>query len=229
VDEDQSDGQLLTATAEGDAEAFGGFYRRREQRILRYAIAHCANASDVADVVGETFLGAPRAAARFTDRELVQLIRGDELSPAQAGAVLGMNPHTARIRLSRARARARLRDALARAGVPAVVTVGSVCTVPGHPSGGLPQVISRSPASDGHSATTITPSAIPAGEELSIGYFAVRGGGLYLGLVPDNVPLMCTSTPPVPPHRGSGPPRWTGRADGRQAVPAWTAVVARVV
>jgi DNA-directed RNA polymerase specialized sigma24 family protein len=48
---------------------------------------------------------------RAKDRELLQLVSGDGLSPAQAGAVLGMNPNTARIRLSRARAR--LRDALA--------------------------------------------------------------------------------------------------------------------
>ena len=185
---DESDGQLLAATARGDAEAFGRFYRRHEQRILSYAIAHCANASDVADVVGETFLAALRSAPRFTDdggdavpwlfgiarrvlahhqrsftrrqrlirhlqalpalnpdeaaaveaavdasrlapvlaaalqalrpkdRDLIQLVSGDGLSPAQAGAVLGMNPNTARIRLSRARAR--MRDALADATPP---------------------------------------------------------------------------------------------------------------
>ncbi|HET9116873.1 MAG TPA: RNA polymerase sigma factor [Pseudonocardiaceae bacterium] len=181
---DESDGQLLAATAGGDAEAFGRFFRRHEQRILGYAIAHCANASDVADVVAEIFLAALRSAVRFIDhdgdaiawlfgiarhvlahhrrsfarrqrlvgrlealrptltpdeaeavdvaidaarlaprlaaalntlrakdRELVQLVSSDGLSPAQAGAVLGMNPNTARVRLSRARAR--LREALA--------------------------------------------------------------------------------------------------------------------
>lgn len=64
---DESDGQLLAATARGDAEAFGRFYRRHEQRVLGYAIARCASASDVADVVGETFLGALGSAARFRD------------------------------------------------------------------------------------------------------------------------------------------------------------------
>jgi RNA polymerase sigma-70 factor (ECF subfamily) len=183
LDGGASDGRLLAATAVGDAEAFGRFYRRHEQQILGYAIAHCANASDVADLVGETFLAALRSAPRFTDRDgdatawlfgiarhvlahqrraftrrqrlatrlqalprfapdeaaavdaaidaarlaphlaaalntlkpkdrdLLQLISGDGLSPAQAGAVLGMNPNTARVRLSRARAR--LRQALA--------------------------------------------------------------------------------------------------------------------
>ncbi|HWN60213.1 MAG TPA: hypothetical protein VNO25_06035 [Streptosporangiaceae bacterium] len=48
---DESDADLLAATARGDAEAFGRFYRRHEQRVLCYAIARCANAGDVADVV----------------------------------------------------------------------------------------------------------------------------------------------------------------------------------
>jgi hypothetical protein len=103
-----------------------------------------------------------------------------------------------------------LREALAKAGVPAVVTLGSVCTVPGHPSNGLPQVISRSPAVNGRSVTTITPSAIPAGEKLSFGYFVVPtngAGGLFISLVPDNAPLTCSSTPPAPPRHGGGPTR----------------------
>lgn len=175
----ESDGRLLAATVGGDAEAFGRFYRRHEQQILGYTIAHCADAGDVADLVGETFLGALRSAPRFTDRdgdatgwlfgiarhvlahqrraftrrqrlstrlqalprftpdeasavdaaidavrlapqlaaalntlkpkdrELLQLVSGDGLSPAQAGSILGMNPNTARVRLSRARARLR--------------------------------------------------------------------------------------------------------------------------
>ncbi|HEX3923425.1 MAG TPA: hypothetical protein VHY31_14145 [Streptosporangiaceae bacterium] len=98
---------------------------------------------------------------------------------------------------------AALRQALARAGVPALVTVGSVCTVPG-PSDALPQVLPPSPHQPrGRSVTTINPSAIPAREKLSIGYFAVpNGGGLHISLVPDNTPLTCTSTPPAPPRHG---------------------------
>jgi RNA polymerase sigma-70 factor (ECF subfamily) len=185
---DESDGELLAATARGDGEAFGRFYRRHEQRVLSYAIARCANASDVADVAGETFLVALGSAARFSDdggdaipwlfgiarrvlahhrrsftrrqrlirrlgglpslgpdeaaaveaaidasrlapqlaaalatlrpkdQELLRLVGGDGLSPAQAGAALGMNPNTARVRLSRARAR--LRGLLAIPGTP---------------------------------------------------------------------------------------------------------------
>ncbi|MGH3408417.1 MAG: RNA polymerase sigma factor, partial [Streptosporangiaceae bacterium] len=185
---DESDGELLAATARGDGEAFGRFYRRHEQRVLSYAIARCANATDVADVAGETFLVALGSASRFSDdggdaipwlfgiarrvlahhrrsftrrqrlirrlgglpslgpdeaaaveaaidasrlapqlaaalatlrpkdQELLRLVGGDGLSPAQAGAVLGMNPNTARVRLSRARAR--LRGLLAIPGTP---------------------------------------------------------------------------------------------------------------
>lgn len=65
----ESDGRLLAATVAGDAEAFGRFYRRHERQVLGYAIAHCANVSDVADLVGETFLAALRAAPRFIDRD----------------------------------------------------------------------------------------------------------------------------------------------------------------
>ncbi len=179
----ESDAGLLAATARGDAEAFGRFYCRHEHQVLGYAIARCSNASDVADAVGETFLVALGAAARFSDdggdavpwlfgiarrvlarqrrslarrhrlvrrletlpsftsaeaeavdaavdaarlaprlaaalaklrpqdQELLRLVGNDGLSPAQAGAVLGMNPNTARIRLSRARAR--VKDLLA--------------------------------------------------------------------------------------------------------------------
>jgi RNA polymerase sigma factor (sigma-70 family) len=173
---DESDASLLAATASGDAEAFGRFYRRHERQVLGYAIARCSNASDVADAVGETFLAALGAAARFSDdgrdaapwlfgiarrvlarqrrslarrqqlvrrlqslpafspaeaeavdaaidaarlapqvtaalatlrprdQELLRLVAGDGLSPAQAGQVLGLNANTARVRLSRARA-----------------------------------------------------------------------------------------------------------------------------
>jgi RNA polymerase sigma factor (sigma-70 family) len=182
---DESDAGLLAATARGDAEAFGRFYRRHEHQVLGYAVARCSNASDVADAVGETFLAALGAASRFRDdggdavpwlfgiarrvlarqhrslarrqrligrletlpsftpaeadavdaaidaarlaprlaaalaklrprdQELLRLVGIDGLSPAQAGEVLGVNPNTARIRLSRARAR--VKDLLAAA------------------------------------------------------------------------------------------------------------------
>jgi hypothetical protein len=93
-----------------------------------------------------------------------------------------------------------LRHALAEAGVPALVTAGSVCYVPG-PSGALAQAVSPPRhLADGSTTVTITPSAIPAGSKLSIGYFPVpAGGGIYVSLVPDNAPLTCTPAPPARP------------------------------
>jgi RNA polymerase sigma factor (sigma-70 family) len=176
----QSDDELLAATAAGDADAFGRFYRRHERQVLTYAMLRCSNSGDVADLVAETFLAAMTSAGRYRpghgdagawllgiarhalsrqrrtfarrrslvrrlanvpafcpdeadavdtaidaarlapklraalaglqakDRELLLLVARDGLEPARAGAVLGMNPNTARLRLSRARKRLRV-------------------------------------------------------------------------------------------------------------------------
>jgi hypothetical protein len=91
-----------------------------------------------------------------------------------------------------------LRQALAHAGVPALITVGSVCYVPG-PIASQP-FSPPQPQPDGAILTTITPSAIPTGSKLSIGYFHVPGGsGVHITVVPDNTALTCTATPPAPP------------------------------
>jgi RNA polymerase sigma-70 factor (ECF subfamily) len=180
-----TDAELLAATAARDADAFGCFYRRHEALVFGYAVHRCANASDVADLVADTFIGAMRSAPRFAERdgdavawlltiarralahqrrsflrrqrligrlasapvfsadevdvveaaldaarlapalsaalgtlsakdqELVMLVHRDGLTPTQAGCVVGMNANTARLRLSRARAR--LSDRLADA------------------------------------------------------------------------------------------------------------------
>src|SRR5262245_5181312 len=178
-----TDAELLAATTAGDAEAFRCFFRRYEALVFGYAVHRCANASDVADLVADTFMGALGSAPRFAERdgdavawlltiarralahqrrsffrrqrlvgrlasvptfsadeadaveaaldavrlapalsaalstlrskdqELVMLVHRDGLTPTQAGRVMGMNPNTARLRLSRARAL--LRDRLA--------------------------------------------------------------------------------------------------------------------
>jgi hypothetical protein len=96
-----------------------------------------------------------------------------------------------------------LRQALAKVGVPALVTANKVCYVPG-PSAILTQVLSSPPQHlpDGRTIWTITPSAIPTGIELSIGYYHVTGGfGIHVTLVPDHAVLTCTASPPTPPHR----------------------------
>jgi hypothetical protein len=94
-----------------------------------------------------------------------------------------------------------LRRALAHAGVPALVTAGSVCYVPG-PSALLPRVLpARHHEANGSTAWTIDPSAIPSGVELSIGYYQVpQGFGIHISLVPEHGSLTCHATPPVPPR-----------------------------
>jgi hypothetical protein len=196
--------QFLVAAARAGAA-------RRPARIGRagkYAVAGLAAAAVVAAVaagidnaVTGTGPGAPQAtptgsAGRGTGGGHVHL------------AVVSVDKHpdgtvTLTVPLTRGQLfdPAVVQQALANAGVPALVTVGSVCIGPG-PSDALPQVISRSPASNGHSVTTIRPSAIPAGQKLSIGYFHVPdGGGLHISLIPDHGPLTCSSTPPPLPPR----------------------------
>jgi hypothetical protein len=76
-----------------------------------------------------------------------------------------------------------LREALARHGVPALVTVGSFCRSAPAPAG-IGQVLSQ----DASGALEINGRAIPPGTRLSIGYFrnAVR-----LGLVQNGARLSC--------------------------------------
>ena len=97
---------------------------------------------------------------------------------------------------------AALRHALAEAGVPALVTAGRVCYVPG-PSAALGQVLGPPQHRPGGATVlTIVPAAIPRGQELSIGFYRLPGGGgIHVGLVPEKAPLTCTSLPPAPPHR----------------------------
>jgi hypothetical protein len=93
---------------------------------------------------------------------------------------------------------AALRHALAEAGVPALVTAGRVCYVPG-PTSALGRLLSAPRhLADGSTTVTISPAAIPPGSEISIGYFqATGGGGIHITLVPEHAPLSCTSTPPA--------------------------------
>jgi hypothetical protein len=98
---------------------------------------------------------------------------------------------------------AALRNALAKAGVPALVTVGTVCYVPG-PVSGLGQAITRPPhVPFGTAVITVTPAAIPSGSELSIGYFSLPGGsgsGIHVTIVPAHAHLTCKAEPPFGPQ-----------------------------
>jgi hypothetical protein len=84
-----------------------------------------------------------------------------------------------------------LRHALAQHGIPALVTVGSMCDSSPGPAG-LDQVLSTRRLADGTVVTTFNPAAMPAGSKLSIGYFQT---GTTFTLIEDGAPLTCTSNP----------------------------------
>jgi hypothetical protein len=116
---------------------------------------------------------------------------------------------------------AALQSDLAQYGIPAKVTSGSFCSSDPHPAG-FSQVVSVQPAGPGTSTPqsgvqptiTIDPSAMPAGAELSVGYFQLSSGE-YAGEQQADVVLIdsnsyaCTSTPPDP----NGPPDGYGQSD----------------
>jgi hypothetical protein len=110
-----------------------------------------------------------------------------------------------------------LQRALRAAGFPVLIKEGVFCKGPsddGHLGAGgvgpgVGQVMTGEDEPGGSVVFTFTPSAMPAGEELFIGYLspaqlAVTHGrpGSVERLVPTGVPLACTSEPPL----AGGPP-----------------------
>ncbi len=83
-----------------------------------------------------------------------------------------------------------MQQVLAQAGVPAVIRVGSFCTTNTLPSG-LSQVVQQGPQ---RNVLVITPSAMPEGAELSIGYLPDDAA---FGLISAGQPMTCN--PLVPP------------------------------
>jgi hypothetical protein len=112
---------------------------------------------------------------------------------------------------------AALQSDLARYGIPAKVTSGSFCSSDPHPAG-FSQAVSFyppgpgtwTPQSGGQPTITIDPAAMPAGAELSVGYFQLSSGEQQADLVLiDSGSYTCTSTPPSP----NGPPDGYGQSD----------------
>jgi hypothetical protein len=94
-----------------------------------------------------------------------------------------------------------LRRALAEHGIPAVVNVGRMCDTDPEPIG-LDQVISSHRLADGSVFTTFTPAAMPAGSEISIGYFP---SFTTFALVEHGAALHCSAEPGAAAGTGSGP------------------------
>jgi hypothetical protein len=90
-----------------------------------------------------------------------------------------------------------LRQALARHGIPALVTVGAFCRSTHGAPAGLGQVVHASDLADG-SAMVINGQAMPPGTRLSIGLFPRYTRML---LIKDGAPLSCSSTSHQPAAR----------------------------
>lgn len=100
-----------------------------------------------------------------------------------------------------------LQSDLAQYGIPAKVATGSYCTTTPEPTGFSQAVTLPGPGSSGRVGSgdqptiTIDPSQIPAGTELSVGYFQLTAGPAA-GEQQANMSLIntnsysCTSTPP---------------------------------
>lgn len=59
------DGALLRATARGDADAFGAFYRRHLSLVVGFLLRQTGSEELAADLAGETFAAALLAVERF--------------------------------------------------------------------------------------------------------------------------------------------------------------------
>jgi hypothetical protein len=115
---------------------------------------------------------------------------------------------------------AALQNDLQQDGIPALVTTGSFCSSDPAPAG-FSQVVSfyPSPPRSGwaqlqagvHPTITFNPAAMPAGTELSFGYFQLSSGAQQADFVLINTSsYTCTDTPPSGPPVGArlqvGPP-----------------------
>jgi hypothetical protein len=126
-----------------------------------------------------------------------------------------------------------LRQTLADAGVPAIVTFGKFCTGPsGSNTVDLRQILGKT-AADGKPRLTINPAGIPHGSELSIGIVSawksgVRSLDASFGVVQADAHLTCGQPSTKPGSAGKqGPPSPAGTGTGKQgpASPAGTGTV----
>jgi hypothetical protein len=88
-----------------------------------------------------------------------------------------------------------LQSALQRYGIPAMVTIGSFCS--SHPSrAGFRQVVTGQRSSP--NTMTINPAAMPAGTQLSFGYFKLSTGQETAVTLISTNSYTCSSTAPSP-------------------------------
>jgi hypothetical protein len=219
VHDELSDNEVLRAASDSlsaipvasppDVEAIMVTGRARRTRRLS-ASAGVAAAAGAALVLGLTGVLGPAAAPGTIGTAAFTLVRN-----SSGTATLTLNP-------GELLDPAALQSDLQQYGIPAMVTSGSFCSSDPAPAG-FSHVVSESPAgpstatpqSGAQPTITIDPAAMPAGTELSVGYFQLSSGA-YSGQQQADVVLIdtssytCTSTPPDP----NGLPDGYGPSDG---------------
>jgi hypothetical protein len=104
-----------------------------------------------------------------------------------------------------------LRQTLADAGIPAIVTFGEICTGPnGGGTDNLQQIIGKT-AADGEARLTLNPAGIPQGSELSIGIVpasktGARGFTSGFSVVKKDAKLTCGQPGTNPAGKGKTGP-----------------------
>jgi hypothetical protein len=184
-------------------------HARRARRLSAVAGVSVAGAAGTALALGLTGVLGPARAPGTIRTAAFTLV-----SNANGTATLTINP-------KELLDPAALQSDLAQYGIPAKVTSGSFCSSDPPPAG-FSQVVSFQPAGPGtvtpqsgvQPTITIDPSAMPAGAELSFGYFQLSSG-TYSGEQQAELVLIntnsytCSTTPPDP----NGPPDGYGQSD----------------
>jgi hypothetical protein len=184
-------------------------HARRARRLSAVAGVSVAGAAGTALALGLTGVLGPARAPGTIRTAAFTLV-----SNANGTATLTINP-------KELLDPAALQSDLAQYGIPAKVTSGSFCSSDPPPAG-FSQVVSFQPAGPGtvtpqsgvQPTITIDPSAMPAGAELSFGYFQLSSG-TYSGEQQAELVLIntnsytCSTTPPDP----NGPPSGYGQSD----------------
>ena len=203
VHDEMSDNEVLRAAADSlsalpvatppEVEAIMARGRaRRRRRLYAAAGVSVAAAAGTALALGLTgVLGPARTPGT------IRTVSFTLVSNSDGTATLTINP-------KELLDPAALQNDLAHYGIPAKVTSGSFCSSDPAPAG-FSQVVPGQPAGSGtgtpqpvvQPTITIDPSAMPAGAELSIGYFQLSSGEQQANVVLiDTSSYTCTSTPP---------------------------------
>ena len=210
IHDEMSDNEVLRAAADSlsaiplasppEVEAIMARGHARRRRRLAAVAGASAAAAGTALALGLTGVLGPAqtpGTIRTTSFTLV--------SNSDGTATLTINP-------KELLAPAALQNDLAHYGIPAKVTSGSFCSSDPAPAG-FSQVVPGQPAGSGtgtpqpgvRPTITIDPSAMPAGAELSIGYFQLSSGEQQANVVLiDTSSYTCTSTPPDFPSPPAG-------------------------